>query len=144
MKLKNKNFVKIISIGFVLVGLFFLTDSLQAVDLRSQVYGQLDSGKETSGFTTSRYGPQIIAAKIIQIFLGLIGTIFFILIAMSSFWYITARGQSDKIEKATSTIRGAVIGLLIVLMAYSITYFVSKNIQKAAGIRTSFVNSYYS
>lgn len=132
-----KNFVKIISIGFVLVGLFFMTDNLQAVDLEAQVGAQLDAGLERSGLGNASSDPRIIAASFVQFFLGLLATIFLIMIAMSSFWYITARGQEQKIAKATSTIRGAVIGLIIVIMAYSITYFVSKNVQKAAVIPTS-------
>lgn len=128
--LKIKFFLVII---IVFVSFGFFVSASHAVDLYQQVGDQVLAGKATSGFGNSQ-DPKIIAATFVQFFLGLLATIFLIMIAMSAFWYITARGQTDKIEKATSTIRGAVIGLLIVMMAYSITYFVSKRIQRAVGI----------
>ena len=118
MKIK---FFLLIIIAFISFG--FFVPVLHAIGLGDEVLGQLDAGKATSGLGNAK-DPRIVAAQLVQIFLGLMGTIFLILIAISAFWYITARGQSDKIEKATATIRGAVIGFILVLMAYSITYFV--------------------
>lgn len=111
----------------------FCVPVLQAVDLNQQVSSQLQAGAEKAGMGEAR-DPRQAVATLIQMFLGLMGAIFLVMIAIASFWYITARGQEQKIEKATSTIRGATIGLIIVIMAYSITYFVSKRVQKAAGI----------
>ncbi|HRH32923.1 MAG TPA: hypothetical protein PK720_02150 [bacterium] len=61
-------------------------------------------------------------------FLSLLGVIFVILIIISGYNWMTASGDEEKIKKATSTIRSAIIGLLIVVAAYSITYFVFANL----------------
>lgn len=66
-------------------------------------------------------------------FLSLLGVIFVILIIISGFNWMTASGDEEKIKKATSTIRSAIIGLLIVVAAYSITYFVFANLPGADG-----------
>jgi hypothetical protein len=50
---------------------------------------------------------------------------------VSGYWLLTARGDESKVEKAQATIRRAVIGMIIVLAAYSITQLVT------AGIRGS-------
>lgn len=134
-ELTRKRAKFLVFFGFLFLCLAY-TQTAQTVNLYSQVDDQVRAGKATSGLSVVK-DPRIVAVSIIKIFLSLIGTIFLILIAIASFWYITARGEESKIEKATSTIRGAVIGLLIVIMAYSITYFVSKNVQKAIGVRTS-------
>jgi hypothetical protein len=47
---------------------------------------------------------------------------------------MTAAGEQEKIEKAKKIIRGAVIGLIITVGAYSITAFiVPRVLERAAG-----------
>ena len=65
-----------------------------------------------------------IIADIIQIALGFLGIIFLTLIIYSGLKWLTSGGNDDTVSKARKVIVHAVIGLLIVLAAYSITYFV--------------------
>lgn len=67
-------------------------------------------------------------AFMIRGFLGLLGIIFIILIIVAGYNWMTAGGDEEKIRKATSTIRSAIIGLVIIVAAYSITYFVFSNL----------------
>ncbi len=67
-------------------------------------------------------------AVVIKAFLGLLGMIFIILILIAGFNWMTAAGEEEKIKKATATIRAAVIGLLIIVAAYAITYFIFQNL----------------
>jgi hypothetical protein len=57
--------------------------------------------------------------------LGLLGVIFVILIIIAGYNWMTAAGDQEKITKAGSTIRSAIIGLLIVVSAYAIWMFIS-------------------
>jgi TRAP-type C4-dicarboxylate transport system permease small subunit len=68
--------------------------------------------------------PRIIIGRIIQVALGLIGIIVVVLIIWAGFRWMTAAGREEEITAAKKTITAAVIGLLIILMAYSITSFV--------------------
>jgi ABC-type phosphate transport system auxiliary subunit len=43
---------------------------------------------------------------------------------VAGFQWMTAAGNETKVEKALSMIKTAVIGLIIVLAAYAITYFI--------------------
>lgn len=72
-----------------------------------------------------------VVATIIKGFLGLLGVIFIILILLAGYNWMTAAGDEEKIKKATNTIRSAIIGLLIIIAAYSITYFVFRNLPSA-------------
>ncbi len=66
----------------------------------------------------------VIVGNIIRIVLGLLGLIFLILVIYGGLRWMTAQGDSSAIESSRDTIVHAVIGLVIVLSAYTITAFV--------------------
>ncbi len=68
--------------------------------------------------------PNVLIASLIRTALSLLAVLFLILIIMAGFQWMTANGEEDKIKKAKSMLINAVIGLLIVIAAYTITYFV--------------------
>ena len=71
------------------------------------------------------------AANIIGVALGLLGTICVVLMLYAGFKWMTAGGNEENVKEAQSTIKYAVIGLLIILSAYAITRFVFVNLFKA-------------
>lgn len=64
--------------------------------------------------------------NIINIALSLLGVIFVVLTVYGGFLYMTARGNEEQTKKGQSIIVQALIGLIIVLSAYAISYFVFK------------------
>lgn len=73
----------------------------------------------------------LIVASVIKVFLGFLGVIFVILILVAGFRWMTAGGNDENIKKATAQIRNAAIGLIIILAAYAITAFVTREITGA-------------
>lgn len=71
-------------------------------------------------------------AVIIKAFLSLLGIIFVVLILIAGYKYMTAQGDEGKVEEALESIKRAVIGLIIIVAAYSITAFVFKNLPNSA------------
>ena len=69
-----------------------------------------------------------VVGGVVDIVLSILGIVFFILIFYSGFNWMTARGNSEKVEKSKETIEAAAIGLIIVLAAYAITNFVFDNL----------------
>jgi len=61
----------------------------------------------------------------IKIALSLVGTIFIALTVYAGFLWMTASGEDEKVTKAKDILQAAVIGLIITVSAYSITYFVT-------------------
>ena len=61
----------------------------------------------------------------IKIALSLVGTIFIALTVYAGFLWMTASGEDEKVTKAKDILQAAVIGLVITVSAYSITYFVT-------------------
>ncbi|MBU1160241.1 pilin, partial [Patescibacteria group bacterium] len=80
-----------------------------------------ETNSSTGGPTV---GAHAFIAKIIKIALGLLGIIFVVLLVISGFKYMTAGGNEEQIKESLGTIKHAVVGLIIVLLAYSITYYV--------------------
>ncbi len=92
--------------------------------------GLQDAAGELKKVGTAAYGtapstslPELIG-KYIRIFLGLLGVIFAILMIYGGYTWMTSYGNTEKVNKAKELIVDAVIGLVIILAAYTITGFV--------------------
>jgi len=68
--------------------------------------------------------PQTVGT-VIGIILSFVGTIFFILIVFAGFSWMTAGGNEEKVSKSIKSLTNAIIGLLITVAAYFITWFIS-------------------
>lgn len=80
-----------------------------------------------AGFNTTITYEQIVSAVISSV-LSLMGVIFLILMLYAGFNWMTARGEEEKVTKAKDTLTRAIVGLIIVLAAYAISYFVLSQI----------------
>lgn len=65
-----------------------------------------------------------VVARVIFMFLAILGLIFVGLITYAGYNWLSARGNEEKVRKAQDTLRQATWGLVIVLAAYSISYFI--------------------
>jgi cytochrome bd-type quinol oxidase subunit 2 len=84
------------------------------------------SGYQTSGvdqFSVSR-----IAGMAVNVFLSLLGIIFIALMLYGGYLWMTGRGNEEKITRAKDLIQAAIIGLIIVVAAYAISFFVFNRI----------------
>jgi len=69
---------------------------------------------------------RLIIANIIRIALALLGVILLGLILYGGFLWMTAGGNDEQIGKAKKVLVNAVIGLIIILSAYSIVWFIMR------------------
>lgn len=69
-----------------------------------------------------------IVVKIIQVFLGFLALIFLCLVLYAGFRYMTSAGNEEKAREAIKLLTNAVIGLLIILLAWAITRFIIKGL----------------
>ena len=72
-------------------------------------------------------------AAVIKAVLALIGTIFLVLTIYAGILWMTAQGNEEQVTKAVGIIKASVIGLIIVMSAYAITYFVTSKLAGVAG-----------
>lgn len=132
-------FKKIALTSLLLLTLFLYPNvSLAGLGLvdRSVVDGEVsEEFKNSSGFVdTSDNALQATVASLIKIFLGLLGVIFVVLIVAAGYQWFMAGGDAKKVEDAKDKITRAVIGLVIIISAYSITFFVFKQLDDLGSV----------
>lgn len=72
-------------------------------------------------------------ANIIRWILGILGTVFFVIIVLQGYLYMVSSGDSSQTAAATGAITNAVIGLLIIMGAFLITNFVTSGLISSGG-----------
>ena len=80
------------------------------------------SGEPNQGFTT-------MIGSILYVAMGFLGVLLLILFVYAGFLWMTSQGNEEQVTKAKTLIRDAIIGLFIVLAAYSFTRFVLTYLQ---------------
>ncbi len=78
----------------------------------------------TLGYGTADLKETVI--KIINLVLGLLALIAVIMVIIGGFTWLTAGGNEEKVDKAKKIISAAVIGLIIVLLAWAVVIFVAR------------------
>lgn len=79
---------------------------------------------EGAGYDTSETGINPIIQAVIQVLLSFLGVIFLILVIYGGFLWMTASGNEEQIGKAKKILKSAIVGLIIVMAAYAISWFV--------------------
>lgn len=99
--------------------------------------------QSTAPFTTAlptagnaAYGgsaPQMSILLVVQTILtgvfSILGVVFLLLIVYAGFLWMTAMGQSKKVDKAKDILIQSTIGLVVILSAYAISYTLSLFVQ---------------
>lgn len=133
--MKNNYWNKIVSLIIYPVFLLFGKINYVFAQLESSVdlEAQNEALRGAAGFSANAtIGSSV--AIIIKAFLGLLGIIFVFLMVYAGYHWMTAAGDEQKVTKAKDTLRTAIIGLIIIVAAYSITYFVLKALGSSAGV----------
>lgn len=86
---------------------------------------------ESSGLATDSIS--VIIARIIRVFLSVIGIITVLIVIYAGWLWMTSQGDPGKVQKARDMLRNAVIGLAIIMGSYGITTFVLNALLSAAG-----------
>lgn len=88
-----------------------------------QLLQQTGLGGATSPEQAGKQLP-ILVGRIIRVLISLLGIIFLVLMVYAGFLWMTARGESEQVDKAKNIIRQSIIGLIIVFLAYALTGFI--------------------
>lgn len=122
MHSKIKKCIKLIIIIFLFLPLVALAaQNLQ--DSFGTANSPLSGAAVNAGYKGETSVQQIIGV-VVKTFLSILGIIFLILMIYSGYAWMTAHGDEQKVTKAKETITAAIIGLIIVVGAYAITFFV--------------------
>ena len=84
----------------------------------------IESIGSTIGLGTSDLKTTVV--NILNLVLGLLALIAVVMVIIGGFTWLTAGGNEEKVDKAKKIISAAVIGLIIVLLAWAVVIFVAK------------------
>ncbi len=103
-------------------------------DFIAPAHAQIDTGLNSIGQTIALpdTDPRVIAARLINVFLGLLGVVLLVIILYAGFLWMTAGGDSAKVDKAKAWLRNGIIGVVIVLLSWAIASFVINSLINAA------------
>jgi len=113
---------------------FFIMLVLIIVPLQTLAEDRFGLDKAAQGTSLNRQPIEVVAANIVQVVLGFVGILFMVLIIYGGFQWMTASssGEKDAINNAKKTLTTAVVGLIIIIAAYSITYYITSYILNAS------------
>jgi len=125
MKLSLNDMSRLLALTISCIILFAPSYHLfaQSYDFGSQ--SGLNKAADTAGFVTDQTASTVedIISTIIYAVLGLLGVIFLSLILYGGFTWMTADGNEERVKKANKIVMGALLGLIITIAAYAISYF---------------------
>lgn len=90
------------------------------------------AGPDGAGYNLNNRSIDPIIGQLILLFTSLLGVIFVLLMIYGGYNWMTAADNEKKVKTAQETIKTAIIGLIVVLAAYMITYFVMVRIAAPA------------
>lgn len=67
-----------------------------------------------------------IIGTVIRILLSILGTIFLILMVLAGNTWMRAGGNQEKVSKAKKQIQSLIIGLVVLLAAYALSYWIAE------------------
>jgi len=102
--------------------IFSVTLPVSAIDLGLDRVATSASRAGFADATSTSFATNV--GRFVSILLSVLGVLFTVLIVYAGFLWMTASGDETKVEKAKKIISSSIIGLIIILMAYSITNFV--------------------
>jgi amino acid transporter len=124
----------VVTVAFMLVGLLgvpLLTSAESPVNPSDFGYnniGQYFGQERNATFNTLKVGqykdPRELARNIINIVLGFLGIIAVVIVLFAGFQWMTAGGEEEKVKEAQQRLIQGAIGLVLIVAAWMIAYYV--------------------
>lgn len=87
--------------------------------------GNLPAGRTAGSFADKLSGA---LGTLVGSLLAFLGVILLTLLIYGGITWMTSRGEGKKVETAKNTIQSAIIGLIIIMVAYAVTAYLGDNI----------------
>ena len=105
---------------------YFVFAQTQTPEQGSPMLQKLNLVAQNGGYDVNNGDLKLmtIVGTIIQAALGLLGAIFIIIMVIAGYNWMMASGNEQKVEKAQSMIKRAIIGLIVTLSSWAIWTFI--------------------
>lgn len=93
----------------------------------------LSTFQSAAGYSNSETDLVKVIGDAIQLILAFLGVILILYIIWAGWMWMSAGGADDKVKKAQTMIKNAIIGMIVIFAAYAITSFVIENLTSVTG-----------
>lgn len=128
----------LVSVGLFVVPVFF--GDIPDVSAQALTGDELFGGEGAKGTTFAQEiglspGPsiQVMITRILRTIIGFVGVVVVVMIVYGGFLYMTAGGNTTRIDKAKKILTQSIIGLVIVLSSFAIVQFILSKLVDATG-----------
>lgn len=113
-----------------------LAESTGGASVQKSIQDNLEGVGANAGYKTGtgEAGLPAIIGKIINVFLSILGVLFVILMIYGGYSWMTSYGNEQKVTKAKTLITDAIIGLIIILVAYALANFIVGQLVKTTTV----------
>lgn len=108
-----------------------LAATAEANALTTSLLDKVNIVRNVAWGPTAQSSIGLIVGSVILTALGLLGVIFVVLLTYGGFLWLTSAGEEERANKARDLIVNSLIGIFIVIAAYSIAYFVLSRLAPA-------------
>ncbi len=115
MKIKFSKILSVLSFGLLFLPTIALATSAVGDGLHMPNLANLFG----NGLSQTQTLPELII-NVINILLLFAGSIAVLFIIIGGFWYITSAGNEEQAEKGLTSLKNAVIGIVIIILSYAI------------------------
>lgn len=126
-----KKFLAILVLGFSIAGAIpVLAADASSLSGLNATAGQVDAYKSQVKNGDARATIITRVGDIVGVVLSFVGIIFLVLTVYAGLLWMTSRGNDAQVEKAKTLLINAVIGLIVITAAYSLTMFIGGQLVK--------------
>jgi len=141
MKITKKPIISFIFLLFCFTPIFLVPLNSTVAQSNNSLFESQIGVKEISQvYGNQKQDLRVLVGKIISIVLGFVGAIFLILAVFAGFKYMTSGGNEEKAKAALTLLRNAIIGLVIILLAWAITRMVTIMLSRAVNNAVDYTN----
>jgi hypothetical protein len=123
--------------GLLLMSLFLFAGppNIQAQDLLTGL--DVAAGEGGAGFAAENADSTVLIARVVNAVITISGVIFLILLVYGGMLYMLAGGSEDNVKKAKRLLVSSVIGLIIIVSSYAISFYVFEKLAEVTGETTT-------
>lgn len=128
--IKNK-ITQTLALLFISAPIFILSKATAAQGFDFKKATGLDYSADKAGFQTGSGATSVdsLISQGILVFLGLVGIIFLGFMIYAGIMWMIAQGNEDKVNRAKDTLLNALVGFIIALSAYALSYLIITSFQ---------------
>ncbi len=128
----NIKYKQIIQIFFLFLFFLFFSKLCLAQSVSCSGVGQGGGSSQICEFPnplgTKVNNPNVAIGTVINKILGVVGSIALVMFIYGGFVWMTAGGNTDKVQKAKNILVWSTLGLIMIFSSYSIIKFIFRNI----------------